>query len=92
MRYFPGLLTFASVSVLGFIGAAWAWLLGAALAGVIGYWVKRPVAFTRMHEASNLRGSIVPITTYVAAVYLSQLVICSALFLAGRAFSLLLAA
>ncbi len=89
MRYLPGLLTFAAVSVLGFIGAAWTWLLGAALAGVVGYWVKRPVVFNRMQEASELRGSIVPITTYVAAVYFSQLVMCSVLFLAGRAIGLL---
>jgi hypothetical protein len=92
MRYFPGLLTFAAVSVLGFIGAAWAWLLGAALAGAIGAWLKRPVAFSRMQEASELRGSIVPIGTYVAATYLSQLVMCSVLFFAGRAFGLLLGA
>jgi hypothetical protein len=92
MRYFPGLLTFAVVSVLGFIGAAWTWLLGAALAGVIGAWLKRPTAFSRMQEASELRGSVAPITTYVAAVYFSQLVMCSVLFLAGRAFGLLLGA
>jgi hypothetical protein len=86
----PALLTFAAVSVLGFIGAAWTWLLGVALAGLIGYWVKRPVAFSRMHEASDLRGSIVRITTYVAAVYFSQLAVCSALFLTGRVLGFLL--
>ena len=91
MRYF-GFLLFATVPVLGFIGAAWSWLLGASLAGVVGYWLIQPLAFARMREASALRGSIWPISTYVAAVYVSQLVVCSVLFLAGRVFGLLLGA
>jgi hypothetical protein len=92
MRYFTGFLLFAAVPVLGFIGAAWSWLFGAALAGVIGYWLIHPVVFTRMRKASILRGSIYPIGTYIAAVYFSQLVVCSVLFLVGRGFGLLLGA
>lgn len=92
MRYFTGFLLFATVPVLGFIGAAWGWLFGAALAGVIGYWLIHPVVFTRMRKASTLRGSLYPIGTYIAAVYFSQLVVCSVLFLVGRGFGLLLGA
>lgn len=92
MRYLAGFLLFAAVPVLGFIGAAWSWLLGVALSGVVGYWLMRPVVFTRMREASALRRSIWPITTYLAAVYIGQLAMCSVLFLAGRAFGLLFGA
>jgi hypothetical protein len=92
MRYLVGFLLLAPVSMLGFIGAGWSWLFGAALVGVVGYWLMRPMAFTRMREASVLRKSIWPITTYVSAVYVSQLVVCSALFLAGRAFGRLMGA
>jgi hypothetical protein len=92
MRYPVGFLLLAPVSVLGFIGAAWSWLFGAALVGVVGYWLMRPMVFTRMREASVLRKSMWPITTYVSAVYVSQLVVCSVLFLAGRAFGRLMGA
>jgi hypothetical protein len=92
MRRFIGFLLFAAIPALGFIGAGWSWLFGAALAGVMGYWLIQPVVFTRMCEASVLRGSIYPITTYIAAVYVGQLVVCSGLFLVGRGFGLLLGA
>jgi hypothetical protein len=90
MRRFTGFLLFAAVPVLGFVGATWFWLFGAALAGVIGYWLIHPVVFTRMRKACILRGSIYPLTTYIAAVYISQLVVCFVLFLTGRGFGLLL--
>lgn len=90
MRRFTGFLLFAAAPVLGFFGATWGWLFGAALAGVIGYWLINPVVFTRMRKASMMRRSIYPITTYIAAVYISQLVVCSVLFLTGRGFGLLL--
>ena len=89
MRYLTSFLLFTAVAVLGFVGAAWSWLFGAALAGVFGYWLIHPVVFTRMREASVLRGSIYPITTYMAAVYFRQLFVCSVVFLLGRGFGLL---
>jgi hypothetical protein len=92
MRRFTGFLLFAVVPALGFIGAGWSWLFGLALAGVMGYWLIQPVVFTRMCEASVLRGSIYPITTYITAVYVGQLVVCSVLFLVGRGFGLLVGA
>lgn len=92
MRRLSGFLLFTAVPVLGFTGAGWSWLFGAALAGVIGYWLIQPVVFNRMRDASVLRGSIYPITTYVAAVYFGQLVVCSVLFLVGRGFGRLLGA
>jgi hypothetical protein len=92
MGYLLGLLLFATIPVLGFSGAAWSWLWGAALAGVVSYWLIRPLVFTRMREASTLRGSIWPITTYVAGIYVSQLAVCSVLFLAGRVMGLLIGA
>jgi hypothetical protein len=92
MRRFIGFLLFATVPGLGFLGAAWNWLFGVALVGVIGYWLIQPVVFTRMRETSVLRRSIVPITTYIAAVYVGQLVVCSVLILVGRGFGLLLGA
>jgi hypothetical protein len=52
MRRFIGCLLFAAVPVLGFFGAAWSWLFGMALVGVIGYWLIQPEVFTRMREAS----------------------------------------
>jgi hypothetical protein len=92
MRRFIGFLVFATVPVLGFFGAAWSWLFGVALVGVIGYWLIQPVVFTRMRKASVLRRSMFPITTYIAAVYVGQLVVCSVLILVGRGFGLLLGA
>jgi hypothetical protein len=92
MRRLIGFLVFAAVPALGFLGAAWSWLFGAASAGVIGYWFIHPVVFTRMRKASALRGSILPIATYIATVYLGQLVVCSVLFLIGRGFGHLLGA
>ncbi len=92
MRRLIGFLLFAAVPALGFAGASWSWLFGAALAGVMGYWLIQPMVFTHMCEASVLRGSIYPITTYITAVYVGQLVVCSMLFLVGRGFGLLLGA
>jgi hypothetical protein len=92
MRRVIGFLLFATVPVLGLFGAAWSWLFGAALAGAMGYFLLQPAVFTRMCEASVMRRSICPITTYIAAVYICQLVVCSVLFLVGRGFSLLLGA
>jgi hypothetical protein len=92
MRRFIGCLLFAAVPVLGFFGAAWSWLFGMALVGVIGYWLIQPEVFTRMRDASVLRRSLFPITTYIAAVYVGQLVVCSVLILVGRGFGLLLGA
>jgi hypothetical protein len=92
MRRFIGFLLFAAVPASAFMGAGWSWLFGAALAGVMGYWLIQPLVFTRMCEASVLRGSIYPITTYVTAVYVGQLVVCSVLFLIGRGVGLLLGA
>ncbi len=92
MRRFAGFLLFATVPALGFSGVGWGWLFGAAFAGVMGYWLIQPVVFTRMREASVLRGSIYPITTYITAIYVGQLVVCSVLFLVGRGFGLLLGA
>jgi hypothetical protein len=92
MRRVVGFLLFATVPVLGLFGAAWSWLFGAALAGAMGYFLVQPAVFTRMCEASVMRRSIYPITTYIAAVYVCQLVVCSALFLVGRGFGLLLGA
>jgi len=92
MRRFVGFLLFSAVPVLGFFGAAWSWLFGVALVGVIGYWLIQPVVFARMREASMLRRSLFPITSYIAAVYVGQLVVCSVLILVGRGFGLLLGA
>ena len=90
MRRSIGFLLFSAVPVLGFFGAAWGWLFGVALVGVIGYWLIQPVVFTRVREASVLRRSIITITTYIAAVYVGQLVVCSVLILVGRGFGLLM--
>ena len=60
--------------------------------GCDGYWLIHPVVFARMCEASVLRGSIYPITTYITAVYVGQLIVCSVLFLLGRGSGLLLGA
>lgn len=79
-----------SPPILGFVGVAWNCFFGAALAGVIGADIRG--VFTRMRKASTLRGSIWTITSYIAAVYFSQLVVCSALFLVGRGFGLVLTA
>jgi hypothetical protein len=92
MRRFIGFLLFATVPVLGLFGVGWSWLFGAALTGVMGYFLIQPAVFTRMCEASVMRGSIYPITTYIATVYVGQLVVCSVLFLVGRGFGLLLGA
>jgi hypothetical protein len=92
MRRFIGFLLFAPVPVLGILGAAWSWLFGAAAVGVIGYWLIQPVVFTRMRQASVLRRSIFPIASYIVAVYVGQLFVCSVLFLVGRGFGQLLGA
>jgi hypothetical protein len=92
MRYIIGLLLFATVPVLGFTGAEARWLLGASLAGVIGYCLIQPLTFIRMRAASAIRGSMWPLASYLAATYVGQLAVCSVLFLAGRGFALLLGA
>ena len=92
MRRVIGFLVFAAVPVLGVFGAAWSWLFGAAAVGVLAYWLIQPVVFARMRQASVLRRSLFPIASYIVAVYVGQLFVCSVLFLVGRGFGQLLGA
>jgi hypothetical protein len=90
-----GLIGFAmliALPVLGFRGASWSWVFYIAIAGLVAYWMNRPMLFSRAEQESAAARSVGPIAKLLIVTYVAQVATCALLFSIGRGVGMLIGA